>query len=83
MRVWDEGDGILSRLGQTLADNSCSLGWLELHMTLAKLNWKMDLKLVSEEIDWHHDVQMHLLWKKPALLMKSALRSDVLEASTT
>jgi hypothetical protein len=51
-----------------------SLGWLELHTTLAKLHWKMDISLLSEGVDWHRDVEMQLLWKKPKIQVQATPR---------
>lgn len=46
------------------------LGWLELQTTLAKLHFKFDLTLLNTELDWHRDSEMHLLWKKPPLMIR-------------
>lgn len=46
------------------------LGWLELQVTLAKLHFKFDLTLLNTEMDWHRDSKMHLLWKKPPLMIQ-------------
>lgn len=51
-----------------------SLGWLELHTTLAKLHWKMDISLLDKGVDWHRDVEMHLLWKKPKIQVQATPR---------
>ncbi|RHZ44868.1 uncharacterized protein CDV56_103910 [Aspergillus thermomutatus] len=52
------------------------LAWLELRLTLAKLHYQYDMELVDEDVDWHHDVAMHLLWDKPKLMMRVVLRDD-------
>jgi cytochrome P450 len=79
----NEGDVLEASQPFSIGTRGClgrSLAWLELHTTLAKLHWKLDLAMLSndDELDWHRDVRMHLLWKKPPLFMKSALRSDLI-----
>lgn len=44
-----------------------SLGWLELRVTLAKMHYTYDLKLLNDTLDWHRDSRMHTLWKRPKL----------------
>lgn len=48
-------------------NNNDRLGWLELRTVLAKLHFKYDIELLDPSLDWHTKVEMHLLWKKPAL----------------
>ncbi|EAW12419.1 cytochrome P450 [Aspergillus clavatus NRRL 1] len=60
--------GSRSCLGQGLA-------WLELRLTLAKLYYWYDLKLVDDELEWHGDVAMHLLWVKPKLMTQVTPRA--------
>ncbi|KAF5861256.1 hypothetical protein ETB97_000448 [Aspergillus alliaceus] len=55
----------------SMGSRSClgrGLAWLELRLTLAKLFYRYDLKLVDDELEWHRDVAMHLLWVKPKLM---------------
>ncbi|CBF83049.1 protein CYP567E1 [Aspergillus nidulans FGSC A4] len=55
----------------SMGSRSClgrGLAWLELRLTLAKLYYRYDLKLVDDELDWHRDAAMHLLWVKPKLM---------------
>ncbi|KAJ5142582.1 benzoate 4-monooxygenase cytochrome P450 [Penicillium bovifimosum] len=54
-----------------MGSRSClgrGLAWLELRLTLAKLYYRYDLKLMDDEVEWHRDVAMHLLWVKPKLI---------------
>ncbi|PGG97502.1 hypothetical protein AJ79_09172 [Helicocarpus griseus UAMH5409] len=53
-----------------------SLGWLELRTTLAKVLFKYDLHLLDQKIDWQRDSRMHLLWKKPKLMVKVSPRAS-------
>ncbi|EAA63243.1 hypothetical protein AN3275.2 [Aspergillus nidulans FGSC A4] len=58
----------------SMGSRSClgrGLAWLELRLTLAKLYYRYDLKLVDDELDWHRDAAMHLLWVKPKLMTQS------------
>ncbi|KOC12388.1 benzoate 4-monooxygenase cytochrome P450 [Aspergillus flavus AF70] len=57
----------------SMGPRSClgrGLAWLELRLTLPKLFYRYDLKLVDDELEWHRDVAMHLLWVKPKLMMR-------------
>ncbi|KAI3554557.1 benzoate 4-monooxygenase cytochrome P450 [Colletotrichum abscissum] len=47
-----------------------SLGWMEIHTTMAKLVYRYDLELADESLDWHRDSRMHTLWEKPRLMVK-------------
>ncbi|KAK1485014.1 benzoate 4-monooxygenase cytochrome P450 [Colletotrichum cuscutae] len=47
-----------------------SLGWMEIHTTMAKLVYRNDLELADESLDWHRDSRMHTLWEKPRLMVK-------------
>ncbi|PYI24535.1 putative cytochrome P450 [Aspergillus violaceofuscus CBS 115571] len=55
----------------SIGSRSClgrGLAWLELRLTLAKLFYRYDLSLVDNELEWHKDAAMHLLWVKPSLM---------------
>ncbi|PVH91509.1 benzoate 4-monooxygenase cytochrome P450 [Periconia macrospinosa] len=47
-----------------------SLAWMELHTCLAKMYYRYDFELLSKEVDWQRDSEMHLLWKKPDLMVR-------------
>ncbi|KAI9878962.1 MAG: hypothetical protein M1830_010016 [Pleopsidium flavum] len=47
-----------------------SLGWMELHTSLAKLHFMYDLELLDQDVDWQRDCKMYLLWKKPSLIVR-------------
>lgn len=64
----------LGNRGRLLIIFVCSLGWMELHTTLAKMHYKYDLELLSRDIDWHRDCKMHLLWQKPEMRVKVKTR---------
>lgn len=46
------------------------LGLLELRTVLSKMLFKYSLSLVDPTLDWHRDVEMHVLWKKPSMRVK-------------
>lgn len=58
-----------------------SLAWMELRTTLALVIWTFDLELDSacENLDWHKDLEMHSLWKKPQLLVRAKLAKHDVE----
>ncbi|KAB2572470.1 cytochrome P450 [Lasiodiplodia theobromae] len=47
-----------------------ALGLLELRTVLSKMLFKYSLSLVDPTLDWHKDVEMHVLWKKPSMRVK-------------
>ncbi|KAF9729395.1 hypothetical protein PMIN06_011064 [Paraphaeosphaeria minitans] len=47
-----------------------SLAWMELHTCLAKMFYRYDFELLSTKVDWQRDSEMHLLWKKPDLIVR-------------
>jgi hypothetical protein len=47
---------------------------MELDIVLAKLHWKFDLELLTEDLDWQRDSRMNTLWKKPELMVGVASR---------
>ncbi|KAK3946266.1 cytochrome P450 [Diplogelasinospora grovesii] len=48
-----------------------ALGWLEMRTALAKLHFRYDIEMVLETgVDLHRDAEMHLLWKKPPVVVK-------------
>lgn len=54
---------------------------MELRTTLALVIWTFDLELDSacENLDWHKDLEMHSLWKKPQLLVRAKLAKHDVE----
>ncbi|KAK1638012.1 benzoate 4-monooxygenase cytochrome P450 [Colletotrichum phormii] len=59
----------------SLGTRSClgkGLAWLEMRLTLSKMLFKYDLRLVNNDVDWHRDMQMQLLWNKPRLMVQFA-----------
>ncbi|KAI6084939.1 benzoate 4-monooxygenase cytochrome P450 [Hypoxylon rubiginosum] len=52
-----------------------SLAWMEMRTTLAKIHYSYDLELLSEDLDWHRDSQMHTLWIKPELRVRVTVRA--------
>ncbi|KAI0169620.1 cytochrome P450 [Hypoxylon sp. FL1284] len=47
-----------------------NFAWMELNLVLAKMLWRYDLELVSKDIDWLKDSQIHVLWWKPKLFVR-------------
>lgn len=52
-----------------VAGDYSRLGWLELKVTLSKLFFKYDFELLSTDVDWQRDARMHLLWKRPRVVV--------------
>ncbi|KAH0370261.1 benzoate 4-monooxygenase cytochrome P450, partial [Aureobasidium melanogenum] len=53
-----------------------SLAWTELNLTLCKLHYKYDLELVNTDLNWHRDSKMHIVWHKPAMMVRVRAWSD-------
>ncbi|KAI4730515.1 putative P450 monooxygenase [Aureobasidium sp. EXF-10728] len=53
-----------------------SLGWAELYLAMCKLHYKYDLELVNTELDWFRDSKMHIVWHKPAMMVRVKPRSS-------
>lgn len=49
------------------ADYLFSLAQLELRLTLCKLLWTYDFRLVDDELDWVADNKSYVFWDKPEL----------------
>ncbi|KAI0145606.1 cytochrome P450 [Xylariaceae sp. FL1272] len=47
-----------------------NFAWMELNLVLAKLLWHYDMELITKEIDWLHESQVHVLWWKPKLFVR-------------
>ncbi|KAF9772101.1 hypothetical protein IL306_010215 [Fusarium sp. DS 682] len=54
-----------------------NLAYLEARIALASLIWKYNWELVNKELDWLSDVKLHLLWKKPKLMVRYHPRDEV------
>lgn len=52
-----------------ITDND-RLGWMELRVVLAKIHFKYDIELLDPSLDWYKEVEMNVLWRKPALNVK-------------
>ncbi|KAK1689331.1 cytochrome P450 [Colletotrichum godetiae] len=50
-------------LGQNFA-------YMEINLILAKMLWKYNLELVNKEVDWEQESQLHVMWWKPALMVR-------------
>ena len=48
---------------------------MELHTSLAKMMYKYDVELMNTEVDWQRDSEMHLLWRKPQLMVRISDRA--------
>jgi hypothetical protein len=51
-----------------------SLAWIEMRTIVAKLIYTYDLKWLNPSMDWHRDSQMHILWLKPQLMVRTIPR---------
>lgn len=49
---------------------------MELHTSLAKIFYMYDVELMSTEVDWQLDSEMHLLWRKPQLMVRIGERKQ-------
>lgn len=47
-----------------------SFAWMELNLVLAKILWQYDMELVTKNINWLEDSQVHVLWWKPKLFVR-------------
>ncbi|KAI1305539.1 cytochrome P450 [Xylaria venustula] len=47
-----------------------NFAWMELSLVLAKILWLYDLELVTREIDWIRESQVHVLWWKPKMFIR-------------
>jgi len=57
----------------SLGPRSClgiNLAYLEMRITISKLVWHYDWELKSKDIDWVRDTGMHMLWRKPSVMVK-------------
>ncbi|KAK1976432.1 cytochrome P450 [Colletotrichum cereale] len=50
-------------LGQNFA-------YMEINLILVKMLWKYDLELVNKNLDWERESQLHVMWWKPALMVR-------------
>ncbi|KAK9415588.1 putative Cytochrome P450 [Seiridium unicorne] len=51
-----------------------NLAWMEMRTTLAKLIWMYDFELIDKTLDWHKDSEMHTLWRRPSLYIRTKQR---------
>ncbi|KAI2605294.1 cytochrome P450 [Hypoxylon fragiforme] len=47
-----------------------NFAWMELNLVLAKILWQYDMELVTKNINWLEDSQVHVLWWKPKLFVR-------------
>lgn len=43
---------------------------MEINLILAKMLWKYDLQLVNKDLDWERESLLHVMWWKPALMVR-------------
>ncbi|KAK1517728.1 BCL4p [Colletotrichum costaricense] len=55
-------------LGQNFA-------YMEINLILAKMLWQYDLELVDKDLDWEQESQLHVMWWKPALMVRFTHRT--------
>ncbi|KAK1724060.1 cytochrome P450 [Colletotrichum acutatum] len=56
-------------LGQNFA-------YMEINLILAKMLWQYDLELVGKDLDWEQESQLHVMWWKPALMVRFTRRKS-------
>ncbi|KAJ0332138.1 hypothetical protein COL5a_001841 [Colletotrichum fioriniae] len=56
-------------LGQNFA-------YMEINLILAKMLWKYELELVDKELNWEQESQLHVMWWKPALMVRFTQRKS-------
>ncbi|EXF74211.1 BCL4p [Colletotrichum fioriniae PJ7] len=56
-------------LGQNFA-------YMEINLILAKMLWKYELELVDKELNWEQESQLHVMWWKPALMIRFTQRES-------
>lgn len=47
-----------------------SFAYMEINLILAKMVWKYDMQLINQDLDWARDSLLHVMWWKPALLVR-------------
>ncbi|KAB8216388.1 cytochrome P450 [Aspergillus novoparasiticus] len=57
-------------LGQNFA-------YMEINLILAKMLWKYHLSLVNPALDWEGESRLHVMWWKPALMVRFQERNSV------
>ncbi|EGX94777.1 Cytochrome P450 [Cordyceps militaris CM01] len=60
-------------LGQNFA-------YMEMNLILAKLLWKYDMELVDKKLDWAGQSQLHVMWRKPKLMVRFKPRGVAYES---
>ncbi|KAI0529939.1 benzoate 4-monooxygenase cytochrome P450 [Xylaria digitata] len=72
----NEGDDFDCSQLFSLGARACmgrNLAWLSFRTIVVKL-WVYDLELVNTSMDWHGELQMHTLWRKPDLFIRARNR---------
>ena len=41
-----------------------------MNLILSKMLWKYDLELVNKNLDWERESRLHVMWWKPALMIR-------------
>lgn len=41
-----------------------------MNVTVSRLVFRYEFEMLNKDVDWHRDSEMHLLWKKPEILVK-------------
>lgn len=52
-----------------------SFAYMEINLIMAKMFWQYDLHLVNPHLDWEGESQLHVMWWKPALMIRFAKRT--------
>jgi len=53
-----------------------SMAWMEMRIVLAKLYYTFDIELLDQDLDWHRDCKMYLIWQRPMLKAKLSVRKN-------
>lgn len=53
-----------------------SFAYMEMVSLLAKVHWCYDIQLIDEELDWEGASSLHVMWWKPALMVRLKPRNE-------
>ena len=51
-----------------------SFAMVQVNLLLAKLHFMFDMELVNKDLDWEAENRIHVMWWKPALLIRMKRR---------
>ncbi|KAI9878967.1 MAG: Cytochrome P450 monooxygenase orf9 [Pleopsidium flavum] len=56
-----------------------NFAFVEMNLLLAKMHWRLDLKLANKGLDWEGESHMHVMWWKPELYVRILPRQGIQE----